>query len=95
MNKKYKLLILSVLFDAIGMLSFIVPFVGETFDVLWAPISSFLIYKMYKGVEGKVGSIISFIEEVSILGTDLIPTFTLTWIYKYILKKEKQQIKPL
>lgn len=95
MQKKYKLLVLSVLFDAIGMLSFVVPFIGETFDVLWAPVSAFLIYKMFKGAEGKVGSIISFMEEAGIFGTDFLPTFTLTWIYKFILKKDKGEIKPL
>lgn len=95
MQKKYKLLLLSVLFDAIGMLSFVVPFIGETFDVLWAPISALLIYKMFKGAEGKVGSIISFVEEAGIFGTDFLPTFTLTWIYKFILKKDKNEIKPL
>ncbi len=89
MNKKYKLLILSILFDGIGMLSFVVPLVGEFSDVIWAPLSAFLIYKMYQGIEGKVGSIVSFIEEAGIFGTDFLPTFTLTWIYKYVIKKGK------
>lgn len=88
MKEKYKLLFLGMLFDAIGMLSYVVPFIGETFDVLWAPISSIIIYKMYKGTEGKIGGIVSFIEEAGIFGTDFIPTFTLTWLYKYVLKKE-------
>lgn len=88
MHKKYKLLLLSILFDGIGMLSFVIPLVGEFTDVIWAPISSFLIYKVYKGVEGKIGSLVTFIEEVGILGTDFIPTFTLTWIYKYIIKRK-------
>jgi len=95
MQKKYKLLLLSILFDAIGMLSFVVPFIGEAFDVIWAPVSAFLIYKMYKGTEGKIGGIISFIEEAGIFGTDFLPTFTLTWIYKFILKKDNKEIKPL
>jgi hypothetical protein len=88
MQKKYKLLLFSILFDVIGMLSYLLPFIGETFDVIWAPIASFLIYKMYNGPEGKMGSIISFIEEIGIFGTDLIPTFTLTWLYKYVFKKQ-------
>lgn len=88
MNKKYKLLWLSILFDGIGMLSFIIPFVGEFSDVIWAPLSAYLIYQMYNGIEGKVASVVSFIEEVGIFGTDLLPTFTLTWIYKYVIKKQ-------
>lgn len=87
MIKKYKLLLLGILFDGIGMLSFVIPLIGEFADVVWAPLSAFLIYKMYQGVEGKVGSVISFIEEASVFGTDFFPTFTLTWIYKYVLKK--------
>lgn len=88
MKKKYKLLALSMLMDGVGMLSFVLPFLGEFFDVFWAPLSAFILYKMYKGVEGKVGGLISFVEEAGIMGTDFIPTFTLTWLYKYILKKK-------
>jgi len=87
-TKKYKMLGLSLLFDAIGMASFAIPFIGEFSDVVWAPISALLIYKMYKGAEGRIGGMVSFIEEL-IPGLDFIPTFTLTWIYKYIIKKGK------
>lgn len=87
MSKKYKLLWLSILFDGIGMLSFVIPFVGEFSDVIWAPLSAYLIFQMYNGVEGKVAGVVSFIEEAGILGTDLLPTFTLTWIYKFVIKK--------
>ena len=84
--KKYTLLALSILFDAIGMLSFAIPFVGEFSDIVWAPVSALLIYKLYKGTEGKIGGMVSFLEEI-IPGLDIIPTFTLTWIYKYVVKK--------
>lgn len=87
MKKKHKLLLLSILFDAIGMLSFVIPGVGEFSDVIWAPVSVYFITKMYKGTVGKVGGVVSFIEELGIFGTDLIPTFTLTWAYKYLLNK--------
>ena len=83
---KEKLLILSILFDAIGLLSFTIPGVGEFTDVVWAPVSAYLIYNMYKGVEGKVAGVVSFVEEI-IPGLDIIPTFTLTWLYKFIFKK--------
>ncbi len=87
-EKKYLLLVLSLLFDAVGMLSFMVPGVGEFSDVIWAPVSALLLYKMYKGVEGKIGGTISFFEEI-IPGLDIIPTFTLTWVYKFLIKKGK------
>ncbi len=86
-EKKYVLLILGLVFDAIGMLSFMIPGIGEFSDVIWAPVSALLIYKMYKGVEGKIGGTVSFFEEI-IPGLDIIPTFTLTWIYKFLIKKD-------
>lgn len=85
---KYLLLFLSLLFDVLGMLTFTLPFVGESFDVIWAPVSGYLIYKMYGGTVGKVSGVISFIEEI-LPFTDLIPTFTLTWIYNFLIKNEK------
>ncbi len=89
MHKKYQLLLLGFLFDGVGMLSFAIPFIGEFSDVVWAPLSAFIIYKMYGGILGKGVGIISFVEEIGVLGTDFLPTFTLTWIYKYLIKKEK------
>lgn len=86
MENRYKKLILGIVFDAIGMLSFTIPFLGEFSDVVWAPISGFLVTRMYKGSVGKIGGIVSFVEEMFPF-TDVIPTFTLTWIYYYKIKK--------
>lgn len=87
---KTKKLIWSVLFDLLGMLSFIVPILGETFDVIWAPVAGFLLNRMYKGTVGVVGGIIVFIEEL-MPGLDFIPTFTLTWVYTYYFSKKEKQ----
>lgn len=87
-DKKTKL-ILGIIFDLIGMLSYVVPIFAEVTDLVWAPISGFIMMAMYKGTTGKVAGLISFIEEVFPF-IDFIPTFTLTWIYKYIIKKEKE-----
>jgi hypothetical protein len=87
-DKKTKL-ILGIIFDLIGMLSYVVPIFAEVTDLVWAPISGFIMMAMYKGTTGKVAGVISFIEEVFPF-IDFIPTFTLTWIYKYIIKKEKE-----
>lgn len=86
-SKKSKL-ILSLIFDAIGMLSYVVPVLAEVTDVIWAPVSGLLLTAMYKGATGKVAGIVGFIEE-AIPGLDFIPTFTLTWLYTYVIKKEK------
>jgi len=90
MKNKYVLLFLSLLFDAMGMLSFTVPVLGESFDVIWAPTAAFLIFKMYKGTEGKIAGAVTFIEE-AMPGLDIIPTFTITWIYKFVIKKRNNK----
>ena len=85
-NNKSRDLILSLIFDAIGMLSYLIPLLGWITDVIWAPIAGLILLKMYKGNVGAVGGIVVFIEEL-LPGFDLIPTFTLTWIYTYLIKK--------
>ncbi len=87
-NHKQRNLFLGIVFDLIGMLSFTIPLVGEFSDVVWAPVSAILMAYMYKGTIGKVAGILEFIEE-AIPFTDFIPTFTLTWIYTYVLQKQQ------
>jgi hypothetical protein len=82
-------LILGILFDCIGMMSFTIPLLGEFSDVVWAPLSGLLMTWMYKGRIGKVSGVISFLEEI-IPFTDVVPTFTLTWIYTYYFRKTTQ-----
>lgn len=88
-HKKYKQLLLGLFFDGIGMLSFAIPFIGEFSDIIWAPLSAWLMTRMYKGKVGKAAGIIAFIEEI-IPGFDLIPSFTLMWIYTYVFKGTKK-----
>nr|WP_294935578.1 hypothetical protein [uncultured Flavobacterium sp.] len=88
-NRK-KHLILGIIFDLIGYASYGVPLFAEITDVVWAPIAGFLLSRMYKGTTGTVGGIFVFIEELLPGVMDFIPTFTLTWIYTYIIKKGKQ-----
>ena len=83
MTKKQKLYI-GIVFDLIGMISYVFPIV----DVVWAPVSAYLVTRLYKGNVGKVGGIISFLEE-AIPGLDFIPTFTLVWLYVYKWKKKE------
>nr|WP_294787150.1 hypothetical protein [uncultured Flavobacterium sp.] len=85
-NRMSKLLIGLVL-DGIGMISFSIPLLGEFSDVVWAPIAAIIMTKMYKGRVGKVASVLTFVEEI-LPFTDIIPSFTLTWIYTYFFQKE-------
>jgi hypothetical protein len=86
-SNKNRDLVLSLLFDGIGMISYLIPVLAEFTDLIWAPIAGLLLLRMYKGTVGTVGGIIVFIEEL-LPGLDFIPTFTLTWIYTYLIKKK-------
>ncbi len=90
-NNKYKNLGLSILFDGIGMLTYFFPGIGEFGDLAWAPVAGWLMTKMYKGNVGKAAGLFTLIEE-AIPGTDVIPTFTIMWVYTYVFKKEKKEI---
>jgi hypothetical protein len=87
-SDRTKKLILGLLFDLIGMASFTIPMVGEFSDVVWAPLAGFLMTKMYKGNLGKVAGAFTFLEEIFPF-SDIIPSFTLTWLYTYFIRKEK------
>lgn len=83
---KLKILLISIVCDLIGMLSYLVPGLGEFSDVIWAPLSAFIMIKLYKGRGGKIAGVVSFIEEA--LPIDFVPSFTLMWIYSYKIKKQ-------
>jgi hypothetical protein len=85
-DKKTKL-ILSLIFDGIGMLTYIVPVFAESLDIIWAPVSGLLLVIIYKGSVGKIAGLFGTVEELIPL-TDIIPTFTITWFYSYIIRKE-------
>lgn len=86
-DKKTKL-VLSLIFDGIGMLSYVAPVFGEFTDTFWAPISGLLLVLMYKGTVGKIAGLFVTIEELFPF-TDVIPTFTITWFYTYIIRREE------
>ena len=81
MNISYKKLAISIVLDVIGFIP--VP----VFSILWAPLSAYIMTKMYKGKKGKIAGIISFLEEL--LPIDIIPTFTIMWIYTHLISKIK------
>ena len=81
---KNKKLVLGIVFDLIGMVTFI--------DIIWAPISGLLMSKMYVGRKGKIAGIFSFIEEI-LPGFDIIPSFTIMWFYTYVFSKKPRVIE--
>ena len=69
--------LLSNILDFIGMLSYIIPGFAEILDVAWAPVQSFVVYKLYGY---KKGAILSGAEEI-LPGTDIFPSATILWLY--------------
>lgn len=89
-NNKGTMLVLSLLFDSIGMISYLVPVFAEVTDLFWAPISAILLIVMFKGTAGKLAGVFGFIEEL-LPFVDVIPTFTITWFYTYVIRGGKGQ----
>ena len=86
MKHKYIKLILSLIFDFLGILPLLLPGIGETIDVIWAPLSSLILLRMYGRKKGKYAAIINFTEEI-LPFSDFVPSFTLAWLYfNYVSK---------
>jgi hypothetical protein len=90
MKKELPSLILCIVFDLIGYASFAIPGLGELSDVVWAPISGMLFYKMFGGAKGAFGGIFSFVEEI-LPFTDFIPTFSIMWVWQYYTKQQSSK----
>ena len=63
--------------DAIGMVSYLIPGIGEAVDFIWALIAGVIFYKWFHTAIGAAGSIA---EEV-LPFTDIIPSFTLGYYF--------------
>ena len=78
--------------DGIGMLTLLLPGLGEFLDLLWAPMAGWFMTRLYPGRKGKVAAVVAFLEEL-LPGLDVIPSFTLMWIYTYVLSRDKANSK--
>ncbi len=86
----WKKLVISILLDLVGLMSFEVPLLGEFQDVIWAPLSAYILMKMYPGSVGKVAGAVEFVEEI-LPFTDIVPTFTITFFYDTFFNKSKSK----
>ncbi|MFN4233260.1 MAG: hypothetical protein ACK4IK_00490 [Bacteroidia bacterium] len=82
------LLPICLLMDIIGIFTYAIQGIGEAADFIWAPISGAVYYNLFKGKVGLFGGSFAFFEEL-IPGTDVIPSFTITWLFKFIILKNK------
>ncbi|MFT3846259.1 MAG: hypothetical protein QM725_14485 [Lacibacter sp.] len=94
MNKQKTSLLFCLVMDAVGYATYALPFLGEFADIIWAPLSAFVFFKMFGGWKGAFGAGFNFIEEL-LPGLDFIPSFTIMWAWNYFTsKKNSTVIKP-
>ncbi|MAZ29434.1 MAG: hypothetical protein CL868_20465 [Cytophagaceae bacterium] len=88
-NKKRTNLYKGILYDLIGMATMAIPVIGPFLDMGWAPVAASQMNKMYPGKKGKLASVLVFIEEI-LPFTDIVPSFTLMWIYTYVISAQPE-----
>jgi hypothetical protein len=76
-------LFLSLILDAIGSATYIIPLVGEGADLIWAPIYSIIIQQMY---HRKLFSVLALLEEIG--PADVIPSATICYTIEYVKKRK-------
>ena len=74
-------LVVSLWMDLMGSASYLLPVVGEGFDVAWAPIQTIMIMAMYDHVAPNL-KYLSFVEEILPL-TDIVPSATIGWLAEF------------
>jgi hypothetical protein len=77
-------LMVSLLIDLIGSSSYLLPVVGEGFDLAWAPIQTILIMAMYDATSPNL-KYISFLEEI-LPFTDIVPSACIGFLAEFIPK---------
>jgi len=88
-------LLICIVLDVVGYVTYLLPGLAEWVDVVWAPISGWIFYRMFGGKKGVIGGIINFIEEI-LPGLDFIPSFTIMWIIQFFRQqKQVQSIPPI
>jgi hypothetical protein len=86
----------SLMIDFVGSSSYLIPVVGESFDLAWAPIQTILIMAMYDECMPSL-KYVSFLEEI-IPFTDVLPSATLGWVRQFsptLLEEGKKRVYDL
>ena len=75
-----------ILMDVFGYFSYTIPVVGEWTDLIWAPVSAIIFYRLFGGKTGKFGAGVSLLEEI-LPFTDFLPTFSIAWLVRKAIQK--------
>lgn len=88
-DRKNRHLLYSILLDLGGMATYMIPFLGELGDIVYAPFYGIAIFAMYRMrvASAALGGIGGFVEEL-MPGADIIPSASIMWAYNYVLKRD-------
>eukprot|EP00977_Amphora_coffeiformis_P028019 scaffold34682_cov243-Amphora_coffeaeformis.AAC.16 len=64
-----------------GSASYLLPVVGEGFDIAWAPLQTMFIMAMYDDIAPNL-KYVSFVEEI-LPFTDIVPSATIGWLTEF------------
>ena len=90
-QQKSTSLVLCIVMDLLGYATYSIPVLGEFADLIWAPISALIFFRMFGGWKGAFGSVFNFIEEI-LPGTDFIPSFTLMWLWQNFRRSKTTEV---
>ena len=72
----------SLIIDLVGSSSYLLPMVGEGFDLAWAPAQTILIMAMYDATSPNL-KYLSFMEEI-LPFTDVVPSASIGWAFEFL-----------
>ena len=81
-SSPYLQLTICVIIDILGFASYLFPGGGELSDFIYAPLSGFVLYKLFykqNSKLAKIGGLIQGLEEILPM-TDFLPTATILWM---------------
>lgn len=87
-------LVIGLVMDIIGYAGFAFPGYGEWSDIVWAPLSAFLFYRLYGSRFGLLGTSLHFFEEL-LPFTDIIPFYCIAWMVQTYKPERRRRRKAL
>ncbi len=92
MKQQTPSLLFCVTMDLAGYFSYSILLLGEFTDIIWAPVSAIVFYHTFgRKSFGRQGAVFAFLEEL-LPGADFIPTFTIAWVIKKVIRKSESTI---